>query len=188
MGISVYQVSPRPANEAEREQAVIRSDALNATGLAALQAVVERASRLFDAPMAAISIIFRDWQYLIAAKGIDPGVYRRSTSFCGHAIMTPDQVFVVPDTTTDTRFAGNPMVLDDPELRFYAGAPLLDADGMPLGALCVLDDTPRDTLTPVQLAQLTALGQEIVAILVDHAVIPAGDAAQGNRTAAPGAG
>lgn len=173
MGISVYQVSPRPANEAEREQAVIRSEALNATGLAALQAVVDRASAQFGTPKAAVSIIFRDWQYLIAAKGIDPGVYRRSTSFCGHAIMTPDQVLVVPDATTDSRFAGNPMVLDEPELRFYAGTPLLDADGLPLGALCVVDDKPHDPLTPAQTAKLTALGQEIVAILVDHAVIPA---------------
>ena len=160
-------------NEAEREQAVIRSEALNATGLAALQKVVDQASALFGTPMAAVSIIFRDWQYLISAKGIDPGVYRRSTSFCGHAIMTPDQVFVVPDATTDPRFAGNPVVLDDPELRFYAGTPLLDADGLPLGALCVLDRKPHAALTPVQAEQFAALGRRIVAILADHAVIPA---------------
>jgi GAF domain-containing protein len=97
--------------------------------------------------------------------------------------MTPDQVLVVPDTTVDSRFAGNPMVLDDPELRFYAGAPLLDADGLPLGALCVLDDRPRDAFTPAQTAQLSALGQEIIAILVDHAVIPVEGEASGSKIA-----
>jgi len=171
MGISIYQVAPQPANEAIREAAVIRSEALNATGLAELQAVVDRASALFDTSMAAISIVFRDWQYLIATKGIKPGVYRRATSFCGHAIMSPDDVFVVEDAAHDVRFAGNPYVLDAPELRFYAGAPLLDAQGLPLGTLCVLDDTPRHGLVRAQTMALAAMAREIVAVLGRHAVI-----------------
>ncbi len=171
MGISIYQVAPEPANEAVREAAVIRSDALNATGVAELQSVVDRASALFDTSMAAISIVFRDWQYLIATKGIEPGVYRRATSFCGHAIMTPNDVFVVEDAEHDVRFAGNPSVLDDPVLRFYAGAPLLDTQGLPLGTLCVFDGAPRHALSRTQTTALAAMAREIVAVLGDHAVI-----------------
>ncbi len=177
MGISIYQVAPEPANEAIREAAVIRSDALNATGVAELQAVVDRASALFDTGMAAISIVFRDWQYLIATKGVKPGVYRRATSFCGHAIMTPNNVFVVEDAAHDVRFAGNPSVLDDPAVRFYAGAPLLDAQGLPLGTLCVFDGAPRHALLRAQTTTLAAMAREIVAVLGDHAVIakPSGE-------------
>ncbi len=181
MGISIYQVAPQPANEAIREAAVIRSEALTAGGLTELQAVIDRASDLFGTDMAAVSIVFRDWQYLIATKGIKPGVYRRATSFCGHAIMTPDDVFVVEDATRDARFAGNPSVLDDPELRFYAGAPLLDDQGLPLGALCVLDRTPRDALPDAKVRALAAMAREIVALLGRHAVI-----ADPPRTAATG--
>jgi GAF domain-containing protein len=171
MGISIYQVAPQPANEAIREAAVIRSEALNATGVAELQTVVDRASMLFGTTMAAISIVFRDWQYLIATKGMKTGVYRRSTSFCGHAIMTPDDVFVVEDATRDARFAGNPNVLDEPELRFYAGAPLLDPQGLPLGALCVFDCEPRRALPRAMTAELATMAQDIMAVLARHAVI-----------------
>ncbi len=171
MVISIYQVAPQPANEAAREDAVIRSEALTAAGLGELQVVVDRASAAFGAPMAAISIVFRDWQYLIATKGIKPGVYRRATSFCGHAIMTPDDVLIVEDATRDARFAGNPAVIDEPGLRFYAGAPLLDAQGLPLGALCVVDGAPRPMLSQGKKAELAAMAREIVEILGRHAVI-----------------
>jgi GAF domain-containing protein len=171
MGISIYQIAPQPANEALREAAVIRSEALTATGLTELQTMVDRASDLFGTSMAAVSIVFRDWQYLIAAKGMTPGVYRRSTSFCGHAIMTPNDIFVVEDAARDARFAGNPNVLDDPELRFYAGAPLLDNQGLPLGALCVLDPTPRHAVPHTQTQELAAMAREIVRLLSRDAVI-----------------
>lgn len=173
MGITSYQIAPPPANENEREQAVIRSGALHATGRAELQEIVDRAAAAFDAPIAAVSIVFRDWQYVIAANGVMPGVYRRSTSFCGHAITTPHQVLCVPDATMDPRFAANPAVMDEMGLRFYAGAPLLDAQGLPLGAICVVDTEQRPALTTAQADYLTRMASEIMVVFRHHALVAA---------------
>lgn len=177
MGITSYEMSPHPANEAQREQAVIRSGALHATGRAELQRVVDLACEKFLAPMSSVSIVFRDWQYLIATKGMKAGVYRRSTSFCGHAIMDPDAIFCVPDATRDPRFAGNPAVTEGMELRFYAGAPIIDDNGLPLGTICVIDVEPRATISPAEAQCLETLAADIMAIFHRHALVPSDEPA-----------
>jgi GAF domain-containing protein len=76
-------------------------------------------------------------------------------SFCAHAILSPREVLVVPDASRDDRFAGNPLVQFDPGIRFYAGVPILSPNGQPLGALCVIDRSPRSGDLP--LVELSAL-------------------------------
>jgi GAF domain-containing protein len=84
-------------------------------------------------------------------------------SFCGHAILGTD-LFVVPDATQDERFADNPLVVGDPNIRSYVGAPLITSGGFALGTVCVIDRQPR-FLTALQSKALHALSHRIVALL-----------------------
>ncbi|HTZ72016.1 MAG TPA: GAF domain-containing protein [Acetobacteraceae bacterium] len=104
--------------------------------------VVELARVLFDTPISAISLIDRDRQWFKAQAGLKARETPREQSFCQHA-MQNDEIFVVPDASLDPRFATNPLVLGDPHIRFYAGAPLHGPSGQSLGAVCVISPQAR---------------------------------------------
>lgn len=154
-----------PANEEARQQVVAASGALDARSDAVLQSLVEEATASLGTGMAAISIVYKEWQYLIAAVGMAPGVYSRRTSLCGHAIAASEQIFCIGDMQADDRFAGNPVVTDDQQLRFYAGAVLTDGEGVPLGTLCVFDQQARAVLDAAERARLHALAARVMARL-----------------------
>jgi len=93
--------------------------------------------------MAAVTIIDRDRQWFAARIGISLPETSRAISFCAHAILNPDELLVIEDAEMDDRFAGNPLVLGDPHIAFYASIPILNDEGYALGALCILDRKPR---------------------------------------------
>jgi GAF domain-containing protein len=157
-----YSPARRPDNERERQRAVDLSGFLDAAGDPELEAIIQEAASLFGAPMAAISIIDRERQYFPVEVGIGADQTPRGPSFCAHAILTPEDTFCVPDADADTRFSGNPLVLDGPEIRFYAARVLVDGDGQALGALCVLDREARPRPTPEQAEALRALADRAV--------------------------
>lgn len=123
-----------------------------------LARLVKFAARLCDAPVGLVTLVENEMQRFLARSGSDARATPRSASFCAHA-MDREQVMEVPDATADPRFADNPLVTGEPHIRFYAGAPLKTADGMPLGALCVTDSRPR----PAGLSEFQREGLEVLA-------------------------
>ncbi|MEV6300628.1 GAF domain-containing sensor histidine kinase [Actinoplanes sp. NPDC051861] len=101
------------------------------------------AASMFDTPMAAISLIDRDRQFFAGSLGLADDETPLDVSFCVHVIPIRKPL-IVPDATRDARFAAYPNVAGAPNIRFYAGAPIIDEQGHALGAMCVVDDRPRE--------------------------------------------
>ena len=101
------------------------------------------AKRLFGVPIALVSLIDENRQWFKSCIGLSVSETSRDISFCGHAILG-DDLFIIPDTSVDERFADNPLVLNDPYIRFYAGCPLSAPNGRKLGTLCIIDRQPRN--------------------------------------------
>ncbi|MDH5537200.1 MAG: sensor domain-containing diguanylate cyclase [Betaproteobacteria bacterium] len=100
------------------------------------------AKRLFGVPIALVSLVDENRQWFKSCYGLSVSETPRDISFCGHAILG-NEVFIIPDTVEDERFADNPLVLSDPRIRFYAGCPLSAPNGRKLGTLCIIDRQPR---------------------------------------------
>ena len=114
------------------------------------------AQRCLDAPIVLITLLDSNRQWFKSKQGLDTTETPRSVSFCGHAIHT-DKAFVISDSTLDSRFADNPLVMGAPYIRFYAGQPLKARNGSRLGTLCVIDTKPRQ-LSQADLGLLRDLG------------------------------
>jgi GAF domain-containing protein len=125
------------------------------------------ASRLFDVPIALVSLVDRDRQWFKSRHGLDAPETPRDAAFCAHAILDRE-VLQVSDALQDPRFADNPLVTGSPRVRFYAGAPLSAADGSRVGTLCLIDQRPRE-LDEQQLALLRDLADLVEAELASPA-------------------
>ena len=99
------------------------------------------AKRMFGVPIALVSLVDENRQWFKSCMGLSASETSRDISFCGHAILG-DGVFIIPNALEDQRFADNPLVLGDPNIRFYAGSPL-SLNGHKLGTLCIIDQKPR---------------------------------------------
>nr|WP_316627401.1 PAS domain-containing protein [uncultured Brevundimonas sp.] len=145
-------------DEADRLAALKRYGVLDTTPEAAFDDLANLAARLCEAPMAAVSLVDAERQWFKAEVGLGVSETPRPTSFCAHA-MVSDRPMVVTDACLDARFADNPLVTGAPNIRFYAGYPLKTPEGVPLGALCVLDRRAR----PEGLTELQALAMQTLA-------------------------
>lgn len=143
-----------------RAYGVLRADA--EPGFSELVAL---AARVCEAPTALVGLVDSDIQWFMARVGLDLSETPREYSFCDHAMRQGD-LMVVPDATLDPRFAANPLVTGEPHVRFYAGAPLINTAGFPLGALCIVDYEPRpEGLTDLQAQTLTVLARQVISQL-----------------------
>jgi PAS domain S-box-containing protein len=125
--------------------------------------IVELASVIGGTPIALISIVDENRQWFKARKGLAAPETSRDVSFCGHAILS-EEVFEVSDSSLDPRFADNPLATGEPHVRFYAGAPILTRDGLPLGTVCLIDHKPHQ-LSPQQKTALQALARHVMALI-----------------------
>ena len=152
-----------PLDEAARLDALRRYDILDTPAEAEFDDIAFLASTICGTPIGLISLVDMDRQWFKSKFGIDASEMARSISFCGHAIHA-DEIFEVTDTHDDARFVDNPLVENDPSIRFYAGAPLITSDGYRLGTLCVVDRKPRQLSASQRLA-LEALSRQVVRLM-----------------------
>jgi len=131
-----------PQNESMRLHMLRALKILDTTAEERFDRLTRLAKRLFDVPMALVSLIDADRQWFKSGMGVELLETPRELSFCGHAILEED-VFSVPDTERDERFFDNPLVTDEPKIRFYAGYSIRTPEGIKVGTLCILDALPR---------------------------------------------
>lgn len=155
---------PLPQNESRRLQALSEYHLLDTAPEQAFDDLTTLAAQICACPTALVTCVAETRQWFKSRHGFDQSETPREHSFCAHAITTPDNLMIVPDATLDSRFARNPLVQSAPNIRFYAGAPLLAYSGDAIGSLCVVDRTPRK-LTDEQLRALRIIGRQLSYLL-----------------------
>jgi diguanylate cyclase (GGDEF)-like protein len=135
--------APLPSDEPRRLAALQSYGVLDSVCETSFDNIVHLAAQLVDVPISLVSLVDSHRQWFKAKVGLDASETPRDWSFCAHAIVGPDEVFVVDDALADRRFVDNPLVTGAPGIRFYAGARLINPEGAALGTLCVIDRAPR---------------------------------------------
>lgn len=157
---------PIPENEKERLNALRSYAILDSLSEDEFDRITELASLICDVPVSLVSLIDEERQWFKSKIGFEKKETYRNLSFCQHTIMGTE-ILEVADATKDERFKYNELVTGDPNIRFYAGYPLIDPDGYALGTLCVIDHYPNQ-LSDVQCRSLKLLAQEVITLIVER--------------------
>ncbi|WP_103670316.1 sensor domain-containing diguanylate cyclase [Pseudanabaena sp. BC1403] len=131
-----------PENEESRITMLRSLDILDTEPEERFDRLTRIAKRLFGVPIALVSLVDVNRQWFKSCQGLEVTEMSRDTSFCGHAILG-DDIFIISDATLDDRFYDNPLVVNEPRIRFYAGVPLVISNGIKVGTLCLIDREPR---------------------------------------------
>ena len=152
---------PLPDNEAARLQALEKYHILDTPTEQVFDEAVKLAAGISETPMALITLLDRGRQWFKANMGLGLTETARDIAFCAYTIQQKEPM-IVPDALADPRFVSNPLVTEEPRIRFYAGVPLVTPDGFALGTLCVLDTIPRQ-LSSEQQDALRSLARQVMA-------------------------
>src|SRR5258706_6439232 len=133
-----------PMDESERLAELEDLEVLDSEAEEDFDGLTRLAASVCGTPIALVSLVDAERQWFKSKLGLETKETPRDVAFCAHAINKPGQLFVVPDALNDSRFLANPLVTDDPSIRFYAGMPIDTKPGSAIGTLCILDRVPRD--------------------------------------------
>lgn len=133
---------PLPQNESSRLNSLRCLGILDTPPEERYDRITRLAKTIFNTPIVLVSIVDENRQWFKSCQGLSASETPRDISFCGHAILKKE-IFIVEDASSDPRFADNPLVSEEPRIRFYAGAPLASPDGKLMGTLCIIDRKPR---------------------------------------------
>ena len=136
------QTAPLPLDEDLRLAALHDLGLLDTEPEPCYDRIVLLAKRIFDVPIALVTLVDKDRQFFKACDGLDVRETSREVSFCAHALLR-DDIMIVTDARSESRFSSNPLVIGEPGIRFYAGAPLITPQGHAIGTLCLVDLKPR---------------------------------------------
>ncbi len=158
------KLPPLPNNEDDRLQALIKYQVLDTQAEQRFDDLTAIAAHICDTPISFISLIDTNRQWFKSKYGLEVTESPRELAFCAYTILQPEKMMIVPNAEEDERFANNPFVISEPNIRFYAGAALVTPDGFPIGTLCTIDNKPRE-LSPEQLQTLQALSRQVISQL-----------------------
>ena len=157
------KIYPKPANETERLKVLKAYSIMDTLSEKEYDSITQLASYICETPIALVSLIDENRQWFKSSVGLDAKETPRELSFCQYTIMG-EEVFEVPSALEDEIFFENPLVTGEPNIRFYAGAPLRNKNGFTMGSLCVIDTEPRK-LTDDQKNALLLLANQVVSLL-----------------------
>jgi len=136
------QAAPIPISEKSRIATLRLLNILDTEPEERFDRLTRMAKKLFSVPIAQVTLVDSERQWFKSSVGVEALETPRDVSFCAHAILG-EGIMLVPDARDDERFSDNPLVLGDPNIRFYAGCPL-KVGKENLGTLCLIDDRPRE--------------------------------------------
>ncbi|KAA8706205.1 EAL domain-containing protein [Pseudomonas cannabina] len=157
--------APIPMNETQRLLRIRELCVLEDTSDDVLDEIVSMTAAFFQSPIALVSIVDENRQWFRARVGLKARETPRNVSFCAYTILS-DLLFEVPNATLDERFVNNGLVTGHPDIRYYAGAPLITDDGLALGSLCVIDTQPREPMTAHQTKMLMGFASLVMKRIV----------------------
>jgi hypothetical protein len=161
-----HKGAPLPINETERVRFLQELSILDSLEEESFDGITRAVSKIFDVPIALVGLIDQSRQWFKSVVGLDITEAPREHSFCAHLLLPEEpEILLVPDATLDPRFCNNPLVIDEPFIRFYCGAPVI-VEGVRLGSLCIIDRVPRTNVDPGAAFLLTNLA-DIVAGLIE---------------------
>lgn len=163
------QAYPKPENEAERVAFLESLALVDSAPDRNFDRINELTQHIFGVEIAAVTLLDDERQWFKCVIGLEADETSRDVAICNYTIMQ-DDVFEITDLAADPRSQSNPLVIDEPQLRYYAGAPLI-VKGFKLGSLCILDTQPRPPLTERERGILRELANLVVREITVQSII-----------------